>query len=177
MYSRPRSWPPCEFESSPDCGSQPGQETQTRTSSNLSSKESNKGRRYRRTCLYTCSSNRQNRSKKPSEWDSAMSMSDAYCRSKALPNRPIKCLGLFRYSPDHSLEEAHTESYKKYLALKVIGSVYNRYRKALDLRTYRLASTSSVYDYQRAWNVLKWAKCLQIQLRTSIIDPFDPSSL
>lgn len=60
---------------------------------------------------------------------------------------------------------------------KTIRPVNNRFRDALDFRTYRLVDTSPKYDDRVAKRVAKWAKRLQVQMKTNIFDSFDPISI
>lgn len=62
-------------------------------------------------------------------------------------------------------------------ALEVICPINHLYKEGLDFCTYCLAITLSHYDNQVAWNVVKWAKILQVQMGTRISDHSDVVSI
>lgn len=55
----------------------------------------------------------------------------------------------------------------------VISTVNNLFREKLDYGTYCLPDKSPHYDDEFASSVTKWAKCLQVQMRSNILDSFD----
>lgn len=59
-------------------------------------------------------------------------------------------------------------------SLKVLRPVNDRFREALDYHNYRLADQSSKYNEDVAKSVAKWAKRLQVQMRSNTFDSFDP---
>lgn len=63
----------------------------------------------------------------------------------------------------------------KHKALNVIHPAHDRYKEALDFRTYILVNFSRPYHDHRAQTVEKLAKRPQVRMENSIFYPFDPS--
>lgn len=61
--------------------------------------------------------------------------------------------------------------------LWVIFPVNDRFRKVSDYRRYRLADKSSLYDDEVARSVSRWAKRLQVQMKSQFFDSLDPISI
>lgn len=63
------------------------------------------------------------------------------------------------------------------MELKLICPLNDPCKEALDFTTYLLANDSSRYDDQLAADVAKWAKDLQVKMKSSIFDHFHAISL
>lgn len=106
-----------------------------------------------------------------------MSMSDNDSGRRTLCSYCVVSPSLSESHFNNSSRWVHHEDYVKELELKAIRPVNNCYREALSLRRYGLANTLNRNDDQVGCNVAYWAKHRQVQMRTSILDPFDPISI
>lgn len=62
-------------------------------------------------------------------------------------------------------------------ALSVVHPVNHPFQEVLWYRTYHLPDESSHYGDEVAWSIAWWAKCLQVQMRSQILDFFDRISI
>lgn len=99
-------------------------------------------------------------------------MSDKDPRGKAWGNRVVSRLSQSESDTNHSNKAAHFWSHPKDLTPEIIPR-NESYREALHFHTKCLANKFRQYDSQVARDPAKLARHLQVQVKTSIFDPFN----
>lgn len=118
----------------------------------------------------------EKRSKNSSNLGSAVSIGDTDSGKKFHHICPVKHPSLSECDSEHSRPKHFQYPHKRHLLLKDIFLLDDRHKETLDIYTQRLEITSSRYDDQVRWNVAEYGKYLQVRMKTSIFDPFDPIS-
>lgn len=129
-----------------------------------------KNRKSRRACTRTCSQNREDRSNKSSESSSTLPMIDMDSRRNPRGSLPAAHLSLSESDFYQSTKGACHERLKQNLALKVTRLVEYGSMEALNFCKYPLSDTFGWYKDNCTQTAVKCTKCLQVQVKTSIVD-------